>query len=149
MCSRSFVRKSWSWSSFFSFLGASFLQRTMTTCVASLLRGDFGHSHRLFLLTGTSMKNTPKNPPRPEILDPQKIGCFSGISGVFSRGSRLSGRGTFFRFVTYVIVSWQFRVRPCRVSVAGRGVLNERTSKKKKPQDIELASKVKIAFKDA
>ena len=47
MCSRCFVRKSCSWSSLFSSLGADF-QRTMTIsiCVASL---DLGHGHRLFL----------------------------------------------------------------------------------------------------
>ena len=52
---KSFLRESWSWSSFFSSLGADF-QRTMAICVACLLRGNLGHGHRLFL----SQKGTPK-----------------------------------------------------------------------------------------
>ena len=47
MCSRLFVRKSWSWSLFFS-LEAKF-QRTMTIRAASLLWGDLSHGHWLFL----------------------------------------------------------------------------------------------------
>ena len=48
MRTKSFSRESWSWSSFFSSSGADF-QRTMTICVARLLRGNLGHGHRLFL----------------------------------------------------------------------------------------------------
>ena len=47
ICTKSFLRESWSWSSFFSSLAADF-QRTMTTCVARLRRGNLGHGHRLF-----------------------------------------------------------------------------------------------------
>ena len=36
------------WSSLSASLGAH-LQRTMTTCVGSLLGGDLGHGHRLFV----------------------------------------------------------------------------------------------------
>ena len=79
-----------------------------------------------------------KNPPRPEILEPQentpKIpkkyqkcafwysgGIFSVFSGYFGRTfweSRISGRNIFFRYF-----SWKFRVGSSRGSVAGRGVL--------------------------
>ena len=48
MCTKVFLRESWSWSSFFSSSGADF-QRTMTIRVARLLRGNLGHGHRLFL----------------------------------------------------------------------------------------------------
>ena len=48
MCTKYFLRESWSWSSFFSSSGADF-QRTMTICAARLLRGNLGHGHRLFL----------------------------------------------------------------------------------------------------
>ena len=77
---------------------------------------------------GISTKNTEKIPPRPEILEPQentekippkyqKMRIF-GIFSVCSWGSRISGRGVFFRYF-----SWKFRVGPSRGSVAGRGVL--------------------------
>ena len=48
MCSKTFLRESWSWSSFFSSSGANF-QRTTTICAASLLGGDLGRGHRLLL----------------------------------------------------------------------------------------------------
>ena len=89
---------------------------------------------------GISTKNTEKNTPRPEILEPQenteKIpqkyqkcafwyfgGIFSVFSGYFGRKfweSIISGRNVFFRYF-----SWKFRVGPSRGSVAGRGVLND------------------------
>ena len=47
MCTKSFLRESWSWSSFFS-SGADY-QRTMTICVARLWGGNLGHGRRLFL----------------------------------------------------------------------------------------------------
>ena len=55
-------------------------------------------------------KNTPKIPEDTRIFIPLKIlkcpfWVFSGIFGVFSRGSRISGQGVFLRHF-----SWTFRV---------------------------------------
>ena len=91
---------------------------------------------------GISTKKIPQKntPPRPEILETPRIypenapkipkkypqntknahfWYFGGIFSVFSWGSRISGRGVFFRYF-----SRKFRVGPSRGSVAGRGVLN-------------------------
>ena len=83
---------------------------------------------------GISTKNTDKNTPRAESLEPQenKIppkkkkrsfwycgGTFSVFSAYFGGKvweSRISARGVFFRYF-----SWKFRVGPSRVFVAGRG----------------------------
>ena len=48
MCSKPFLRESWSWSSSF-FLPRADFQRTMTICAACLSRGNLGHGHRLVL----------------------------------------------------------------------------------------------------
>ena len=48
MCTKHFLRESWSWSSFFSSSRVEFW-KTMTICVARLLGGNLGHGHRLFL----------------------------------------------------------------------------------------------------
>ena len=54
MCTKFFLRESWSWSSFFSSSGPDF-QRTMTMCVARVLKGKLGHGHRLFFPINTSL----------------------------------------------------------------------------------------------
>ena len=73
MCTKYFFRESWSWSSFFSSSRADF-QRTVTVCVAHLLKGSLGHGHRLFLfssyfcgkkcLENSSRENPRQNPPK-------------------------------------------------------------------------------------
>ena len=63
MRTKPFSRESWSWSSFFSSSEADF-QRTMTICVARLLRGNLGHGHRLFLSQNEDQILTPTPNPR-------------------------------------------------------------------------------------
>ena len=63
-----FLEETWSWSSLFSSSGTNF-QRTMTICVARLLRGNLGHDHRLFL------SHYPPPTHRPPPLTP-----LSGLS---------------------------------------------------------------------
>ena len=111
---------------------------------------------------GISTKNTEKKKKnRPEILDSQNLspkypentekippkipknahlGYFFGILGVFSWGSRLSGRGVFFRYF-----SWKFRLGPSRGSVAGRGVFLKLKRRLEEGQGEEILEK-KLGF---
>ena len=63
-----------------------------------------------------------KNTPKYQILKCAFLGIFSVFFWYIFLGSRISGRGVFFRYF-----SWKFRVGPSRGSVAGRGVLNPKT----------------------
>ena len=82
---------------------------------------------------GISTKNTEKTPLGPKFWNPNKIpqkyrkntkNTHFGILGIFGVfwESRISGRGVFFRYF-----SWKFQVGPFRGSVAGRGVLKDRS----------------------
>ena len=65
MCSKYYLRKSWSWSSSVSFPETNF-QRTMTICARRLSWGNLGHGHRLFL--------SQLGPQTPRVLQWKKFG---------------------------------------------------------------------------
>ena len=71
MCSKSFLRESWSWSSSSSLPRAD-VQRTMTICAASLAGGNLGHGHRLFLSHILQQRGFWNQfpTPSPKVLEP-------------------------------------------------------------------------------